>query len=74
VVEEPEELKKILEKSTGKIVLVSYNRGRYLRKLSTVLSAKRLEEPDYKEQFMPLEKEKARKLYIWIINSNRGKQ
>ncbi len=70
------DMKKIINGITGKFVIVSYNKEKYLSELAKIIPRKVVDNPDYKEKFTPFEnKDKARKIYIWLINNKtRGIQ
>jgi 4-amino-4-deoxy-L-arabinose transferase-like glycosyltransferase len=70
VVNNIDDMKKIINSTTGKFVIVSYNKEKYLSELAKIIPRKVVDNPDYKEDFTPFEnKEKARKIYIWLINN-----
>jgi len=70
------DMREIIDGTTGKFVIVSYNKEEYLKELAKVIPQKVLDNPNYKEGFTPFEnKTKARKIYIWVINNKtRGIQ
>ena len=76
VVSNIEDMREIIDGTTGKFAIVSYNKEKYLSELAKVVPRKVVDNPDYKEEFTPFEnKKKSRKIYIWLINNkNRGLQ
>ncbi|QSH40297.1 glycosyltransferase family 39 protein [Lentisphaerota bacterium ZTH] len=73
VIDNASELKEFLSKAKNKVAVVSYNKKRYLKELKDVFPKDVLDNPNYKEIYMPFERSKARKLYVWIINKGAGK-
>jgi 4-amino-4-deoxy-L-arabinose transferase-like glycosyltransferase len=72
VVNNIDDMREIIDGTTGKFVIVSYNKEKYLNELAKVISRKVVDNPDYKEDFTPYEdKEKSRKIYIWLINNKK---
>ena len=72
VVTNMEDMSEIIDGTTGKFVIVSYNKEKYLRELARLISRKTVDNPDYKEEFTPFEKnKKANKIYVWLINKKK---
>jgi hypothetical protein len=70
VAKSAEEIREIIKSTTGKIAIVSYNREKYFKELRKVLPKKIVDNPNYKEDFVPFEDEKkARKIYVWLLNN-----
>ncbi|MCP3967303.1 MAG: glycosyltransferase family 39 protein [Lentisphaerae bacterium] len=68
VITDIKELKEFIDKAKTKVAIICYNKNRYLKELIKILPEDLVENPNYKEVYMPFEKPKARKLYVWIIN------
>ncbi len=67
-----EDMREIIDGTTGKFVIVSYNKEKYLSELAKVITRKVVDNPDYKEDFTPFEdKKESRKIYIWLINNKK---
>lgn len=72
VVNNIDEMREIIDGTTGKFVIVSYNKEKYLSELAKVITRKVADNPDYKEDFTPFEDKKdSRKIYIWLINNKK---
>lgn len=74
VVNNIDDMREIIDGTTGKFAIVSYNKDKYLSELAKVIPRKVVDNPDYKEDFTPFEdKKESRKIYIWLIkNKKRG--
>jgi hypothetical protein len=72
VVSNIDDMREIIDGTTGKFVIVSYNKEKYLNELAKVITRGVAENPDYKEHFTPFEDKKdSRKIYIWLINNKK---
>jgi len=66
VVNNIEDMKKIINSTIGKFVIVSYNKEKYLGELAKIIPREVVDNPDYKEDFTPFvkQRESAQNLYM----------